>query len=608
MTVTDLARYQAACTRWEQEKDHLPYPKSEIPDGQETHRLLEHHYRYWHQMFNPRQLLCLATLLQAIDEEPDQTLKEMLLSAFQMCLEANNIFARYRTDSGGRSPFGGIFARHDFQPKLTPCEINVWGPYAYYGVYEACFGKVLRGKEFNFRPFDYRALGHKREAVSSGEYILGRKAENVNFESTSSLRLSNRDKTVDFVITDPPYGGNVNYAELTDFFYVWLRLILAKQYPEFTPELTPKAEEIIENPTRGKTKEDFEEGLRQVFRECYRVLKDDGLLAFTFHHAEGGTWESLLRSVCNAGFEIESVYPIHGEAESSLHLLDKEGAISYDLIHVCKKRPAAVASDAVASPQPPAPSPQLRSWAGIRQEIRRRAREEIKSIEAGRYGNEPLSPADVNIILIGKCLELYSRHYGAVVDHEGNPFELKDALKEIRNLVDQLVTKDRPLPGELEDLDAESRIYLLTLCDRKEIKSDEVHKATRGILEPEDLIEAGLMVRGRAGRGRTYEVKQPSERFQQLLEKFTREPSAAQATLFPSELPKRKGRVLFIDYVHLLMALAEGGENLLPWLERFRGEAPRIRAACEYLASRNKAFAPTLKKILSLLDVGPLFR
>jgi hypothetical protein len=272
--------------------------------------------------------------------------------------------------------------------------------------------------------------------------------------------------------------------------------------------------------------------------------------------------------------------------------MEKE-AISYDLIHVCKVR----SGDAKV---------EERSWAGIRQEIRQRAREEIRAIEAGRYGRG-LSPADINIILIGKCLELYSRHYGAVVDHEGRSFELGEALKEIRSLVDQLVSKDQPLPSELEDIDAESRIYLLALCDRKEVKSDDLHKATRGILEPKDLIDAGLIIKGRAGRGRTYEVKQPVERFQDLSGKF-RERPMSQGDLFGTEETKASRRTRFVDYVHLLMALADGGEPLAPWLERFRGETPRLRAACDYLALRNKAFAPALKKIRDLLEVGPLFR
>jgi hypothetical protein len=275
--------------------------------------------------------------------------------------------------------------------------------------------------------------------------------------------------------------------------------------------------------------------------------------------------------------------------------MDKEAAISYDLIHICKKR------DPNATVEP-------RQWAGIRQEIRRRAREEIRAIESRRYGQERLSPADVNIVLIGKCLELYSRHYGAVY-HGETEVKLHEALKEIRNMVDDLVSRERPLPSELEDIDAESRIYLLALCGHKEIKSDEVHKATRGILEPDDLLEAGLIVKGRAKRGRTYEVKQPVERYRDLLEKFENDGRTFQATLFGEQLQAYvNGKVTFIDHIHFLMGLAEAGENLLPWLERFRGLTPQLRAACEYMQQRNAAFAPTIQKILGLIDPKPLFR
>ena len=175
-----------------------------------------------------------------------------------------------------------------------------------------------------------------------------------------------------------------------------------------------------------------------VFARSNECLTQDGLLAFTFHHKDDSTWELLLSAVCDAGFYFSSVYPIHGEAENFPHLLDKE-SISYDLIHVCRKRE----NDTVSN---------RKSWATIRQDIRRRAREEARLIESGRYGNEPLTPSDINILLIGKCLELYSKHYGTVVDHEDQPVPLHQALSEIKLLVDLLVAKDRPLPTELEDL------------------------------------------------------------------------------------------------------------------------------------------------------------
>lgn len=610
----DLARYQAACARWEREKARLPHPKSEIPDGQETHRLLEHHYRYWHQMFNPRQLLCLSTLLAAIDQEPDQTLREHLLMCFSSTLESSNLFTRYRPtrNSPGGQSAQGVFARHDFQPKLTITEQNVWGLGAGgQGTFSRRFDMISVGKQYLAQGWDlrYESDEHgdpRRILVQTGsakptlagsvtEVLAGNPTTCLLAQDTRTLsQIPNG--TLEFVVTDPPYAGNVNYAELADFWYVWLRLILAQSYPMFAPETTPKAEEIIENPTRGKTIQDFEDGLAQALTECHRALSDEGILAFTFHHSEDRTWVSLLRALLRAGFEIEGDYPIHGEAESSLHLMGKAAAIAYDRVYICKKKAAQKDGE-------------RRSWAGLRQEIRKLAREEIKAIELGRYGKELRleDAADVSIILVGKCLGVYSRHYGAVVDHEGTSFELREALKEIRNLVDQLVTRDQPLPSELEDIDAESRIYLLALCDKKEIKSDDLHKATRGVLEPEDLMAAGLIIKGRAGRGRTYEVKQPAERFQGLAVKFRVEASP-QADFFEEGRVKSKGRVCFIDYIHFLMALAEGGEPLMPRLERFRGEIPRLRSACDYLAARNKAFAPTLKKIHDLLDVGPLFR
>ena len=82
----DLAKYQKAKDIWEKEKVNLPYPKSEVPVGEKTKSgLIAHHYNYWHQMFNERQLLALSTLLNEINKEEDQVLKEMLLTAFFRC-------------------------------------------------------------------------------------------------------------------------------------------------------------------------------------------------------------------------------------------------------------------------------------------------------------------------------------------------------------------------------------------------------------------------------------------------------------------------------------------------------------------------------------------
>lgn len=233
ITPSDLKRYQDAEKRWEKEREMLPYPKSSIPDGQETHRLLEHHYIYWHQMFNPRQLLCLSTLLKAIGEEEDQVLKEMLLSGFFTTLESNNVFTRHRSDADKTE---GVFARHDFQPKATFAEGNVWG--VTYGKcnFLKCINKAIEGKVFCYKPYDRK--------ISENKIISENRNEIIKINNYSKTICKNSSEITEgrfnFVITDPPYAGNVNYAELADFFLCLATVVTLKNVSSFLTRINAK--------------------------------------------------------------------------------------------------------------------------------------------------------------------------------------------------------------------------------------------------------------------------------------------------------------------------------------------------------------------------------
>jgi hypothetical protein len=395
------------------------------------------------------------------------------------------------------------------------------------------------------------------------------------------------------VITDPPYAGNVNYSELADFFYVWLRLVLKNEDPQFAPEYCPKTAEILENKSRGLSMKDFEEGLTAVMKKSGEKIADDGLVIFTFHHAEGSSWESVLNSVCNANLVIEAIYPVHSEREASLHLQDKE-AIAYDLIHVCRKRRVEDTRT-------------MRSWAGLRQLVRQRAREEVARIESGRYGGEPLPPPDIRMVLIGKCLEVYSRHYGAVVDWNGESYPLRSALQDIRMMVEQIVSKETPLPGELESVDAISQVWLLTMCDKREVSVDSISKFTRGVFEVGDLTghKPPLLRKGRIKGGRTYEVLTPSERLDGLrLILRGVDGNAQQLALLADDdnAPIAFGPKL-VDVVHLLAGNAEQGERLDHLVERFRGQREQIRAALQYLKQRDPdRWSKSADKLLPFYD------
>ncbi len=597
-TPADRAKLQKAEVLWGSSKDKLPYPKSKIPKGAETGRLIEHHYQNWHEMFFPRQLLALSTLLMGIMEEPDQRLREMLLCSFSGALELNNQFCRYMAErkSAGGQTVQGVFARHDFQPKLTITENNVFGiPRIAMGSFESKLSLLHEGLAFKENCWDFI----EAKADSKRSKIIIDKVQNSPLALECRNSSSFQPKISPFLcVTDPPYVGNVNYSELSDFYYVWLRLVLKDTYSHFTPEYTPKVEEIVENRTRGKSRQDFFDGLKASFARIHDSLPDDGLLIFTFHHTdeEGLVWEGLLQSLCDTGFEIAAVYPIHGESESSLHLMDKEN-ISYDLIHVCRKRRV---------------EPETRSWAGIRQEVRKKARTELKAIEDGRYGKEPLSANDVRLICIGKCLELYSRHYGKVVDYEEKEFKLHEALQDIGTIVDQLVTRERPLPPELEeDVDPVSYAWLRVLLDTKmEINVNEISKALRAMqVNVEDFKKAGLIVKGRTGRGRYFKVKQPDERLNSIKEKL--EPAVTQKkdqmVLFDEMNRPIIHNVPLVDLVHLLIGLSWSGESVAPWLERFSHMRPKVRAALRFIRDRRKDWKDYIDRVLNLIEGVPLF-
>jgi hypothetical protein len=593
--VSDMRRLQAEQV-WENYKNTLPYPKSEIPLGDKTKSgLLAHHYNSWSEMFSSRQLLALSTLLQSVVTEEDPILRESLLSAFSSCLDLNNLFTRYMVsrDSAGGQTAQGVFARHDYQPKMTITENNVFGlPAIGMGSFNSKYALLLEGLDYRKACWDF--LDH-----GDGEK---RKKKIVDAVRPSAATISCKDvneglaSNTDHIITDPPYVGNVNYAELADFYYVCLRLALREKYPHFAPEYTPKRKEIVENTTRGKTRKNFFNDLSAAFMELKQLIPEGGLLTFTFHHTDtkGTVWEGLLESLCETGFEIVSIYPIHAEAETSLHLADKEN-VSYDLIHVCRKRQ----EDSVQ-----------RSWAGIRQEVRRRAREELTAIERGRYGNQPLPESDVRLICIGKCLELYSAHYGKVLDHENKPLPLHKALQDIAAIVDQLVTKDRPLPSELAAVDGLSYVWLRVLAPiRNEVMMDTISKAARGMqVSLDDLKDAGLVVRGRTGRGRTYEVKQPAQRLGELLAQY--QPGlklrVTQGELFTSEGESILYDISLVDLVHLVIGLAQAGESVVPWLERFAGLRAQLGAALRYVRDIRADWKEPIDRVLALIEGVPL--
>ena len=363
---------------------------------------MNHGYTHFKDLFNRRQLLALSLLLRGIMRVEDQNVKELLLLAFSDCLDANNMFCKYERDYHKISL---LFGLHAYHPIERPTENNVWGTRYGRGTFTRCFQKVRRGKAYGLAPYErVMARGRSRKVVT-GERVWGTLADSftdlVTGQANALLRVGSAeelaflpDRSVDAVITDPPYFDNVAYAELADFFYVWLRLVLKDRYPWFVPENSWRARELVQNEKLGKTEETFANGLEAVWRECHRVLKEDGLLVFTFHHNQLSAWAALTQTLLEAGFVVVAAPVVRSEGKSGFH--SEVGNIKYDICLVCRRRPDRVRNG---------------DWGVLCERARAEAhRWRRRLLEGGMK----LNPADELTIVLGQALVAYTAHWPEV--------------------------------------------------------------------------------------------------------------------------------------------------------------------------------------------------
>src|SRR5262249_33477539 len=134
------------------------------------------------------------------------------------------------------------------------------------------------------------------------------------------------------IVTDPPFFDNVHYSQLADFFHVWQRHILGGNGVRAC-ETTRSAEEVQHGDAAT-----FADRLGAVWRECHRVLRDDGLLIFTYHHSKPEGWRCVLHALADAGFVIVAVHPVKAEMSVAAPKSQAKQPIDYDIITVCRKQ------------------------------------------------------------------------------------------------------------------------------------------------------------------------------------------------------------------------------------------------------------------------------
>lgn len=536
-------------------------PDQEIPDGYNTKQAKNYNYRYFYEMFNERQLLCISSLLKEIMSISDQNIKEYFIAILSNILEYNNMFCRYKQTM---RYLENLFSLHAYLPKHDPLENNLWGARTRLGqgTFDGHFRKSIRSKKYCYEPYEYKISlteGKAVDKIPTKDIITtDRTNEDALLICQTSEDLSFIKQKVDAIITDPPYYGNVMYSELADFFYVWLRLALKDRYPWFRGKYSRNKREIIKNEIQNKDEKFFLKGIERVFSECYKVLKDEGLMVFTFHHKETEAWASILQPVLCAGFYINAVYPIHSEMMESYHISNKK-SISYDTIIVCRKRLV---------------EPHEISWNNLKIQIYAETKEMINRLLKTR---PYLGEGNVKVIAMGKGLELYSRHYPKVLFKEGY-LEPKKATFLMDELVDQIIeeVKESELPTGLDEV---SRIYMGYLTETKYIDYDSLNKLLRSknfdirALENEEVIEKR--------RKNEYIVLGPAKRHRLIQDKIDRSKD-----------------LLYIDKMHYLIYLYRRGRPVALYLSKWKDETLSMILKLYYEKTKDE----DVRKIIEMLE------
>ena len=328
-------------------------PGERIPDGNKTTEPHRYGMERWRDLFSPRQLLCHGVSVEVFREMLDADvvagrLNDGRKAAYgYLALSIDRLVdwnSRSCTWETGKLRMAHTFQRHDFSfrwsyAEMAPLVVGLGYDWAI-GQTAKCIGELVT-LVHSESTAGARGLLDVAEAGDGA----GLEPPSVTITCKSGDNLDHLDDgSVDAVVMDPPYYDNVMYAELSDFFYVWLKRTAGHVFPElFRRKLTDKENEAVANPARfagqpgARVLARLSARMAAIFAECRRVLKPDGVLTLVFTHKATGAWDALTTGLIEAGFVITASWPVNTEAEASLHIRDKAAANS-TIFLVCRLR------------------------------------------------------------------------------------------------------------------------------------------------------------------------------------------------------------------------------------------------------------------------------
>lgn len=335
--------------------------------------------------------------------------------------------------------------------------------------------------------------------------------------------------TVQAIVTDPPYYGAIPYADLADFFYVWLRRTVGDHYPSVFDDETvvPRAHELVQHAAYAEGDHDgakrrYEEGMATAFANAVRTLDTDGTMVVVFANKEPDAWDALVTSLISAGCTVTSSWPIDTERTAKVGA-GKAAYLATSVWLVCRRRPESAG---------------IGRYKAVQREMETRIADRLRY-----FWDLGISGPDFVWAAVGPALESYSR-YREVRRLDGSPFTVTEFLREVRRLVTDFALGRILRGASTEGLDETTRYYLM-------------HRSSFGV-EAAPAGECILLAQGynldlndlRGAKGVLTKAKGSDLR---LMEWNERERTDL-------GLPDPSGGLPFIDAVHRAMRLWTAGD------------------------------------------------
>lgn len=338
----DLERYAEAERRLAG-TDPQFIPDDPIPAGDESTRLHRWGYDYYRHLFNARQLLGLELSCRLIAAQPDERIRNALATNLSDMLRYNNMLVRYDTMALKALD---TFSIHGFPTGLVRAEVNLLGLADQRGRSIGSGGwtnmveKYLAAKQFCDAPFEVRQKGNRRERVYPpgewiGDRLNGGVQRVVDLRCGTATTANLEPESLDAVFTDPPYYDSLQYAELMDFCYAWLRRLAPEATGCFQTNTTRNPDELTGNRTKGRDLEHFTAGLSEVYRRMSRALKPGRPLAFTYHHNRQEAYYPIAVAILDSGLTCSASLPCPAEMGGSIHI-SGTGSSIVDTVFVCR--------------------------------------------------------------------------------------------------------------------------------------------------------------------------------------------------------------------------------------------------------------------------------